>query len=148
MSDKINYSTRTPDFSRSGRFDGSIPASRWLARLAFDLKKGDGKILPEEFLEAVEILLDGDAAMWLDSSKMFRDIIDNKQQATENDVEALKEALKAEFPIRVIRSFKQLPEEPLLTYYGRAKHLLRRAYGRDEPVQVVKIRQGILINVN
>lgn len=154
MSDKINYSTRTPDFSRSGRFDESIPASRWLARLAFDLKKGDGKILPEEFLEAVEILLDGDAAMWLDSSKMFRDIIDNKQQATENDVEALKEALKAEFPIRVvertegnvqqeIRSFQQLPEEPLLTYYGRAKHLLRRAYGRDEPVQV---NTGMLIN--
>ncbi|RKF62841.1 hypothetical protein OnM2_030045 [Erysiphe neolycopersici] len=114
----------------------------------------DDQILPEEFLEAVEILLDGDAAMWLDPSKKFRDIIENRQQATENDVEALKEALKAEFPSRVvertegnvqqeIRSFKQLPEEPLLTYYGRAKHLLRRAYGRDEPVQV---NTGMLVN--
>ncbi|KHJ31666.1 hypothetical protein EV44_g4365 [Erysiphe necator] len=75
-------------------------------------------------------------------------MIENRHQATENDVETLKEALKAEFPIQVvertegnlqqeIRSFKQLLEEPLLAYYGRPKHLLRRVYRRDESVQVI-----------
>ncbi|RKF60417.1 hypothetical protein OnM2_051053 [Erysiphe neolycopersici] len=154
MSDKMRYGSRNPDFSRSGRFDGSIPASRWLARLAFDFKRMDDETSPEEFLEAVEILLDGDAAMWLDSSKIFRDMVDNRHEATENDVDIFKEALIAEFPIRVvertegnvqqeIRMFKQLSEEPLLTYYGRAKHLLRRAHGRDEPVQSAS---GMLVN--
>lgn len=143
MPEKINYSVRTLDFSRSGRFDGLIPASRWLA---FDMRNGNNIASQEEFLEAVETLLDGDAVMWLNSSKKFREMIDRRYDATLNDIEMFKEALVAEFPIHVIertegnvqqeiRIFKETPEESLLKYYGRAKNLLRKACGRNEPAQ-------------
>ncbi|RKF61117.1 hypothetical protein OnM2_044072 [Erysiphe neolycopersici] len=132
-------------FRNIEQFDGSIPASRWLARLSFDLKKGGYIASPEQILEAVEILLEGDAPTWLDSSRVFHEVVDERNEATENDVEMLKEAFIAEFPPRTvkklegnvqqeIRTLKQLPEETLLAYNGTAKHLLKRAYGRDEPV--------------
>ena len=55
--------TAMPDYSLCGRYDGTVPASRWLARLAFDMKRaGIPTAKPNDFFEAVEILFDGDAA--------------------------------------------------------------------------------------
>src|ERR1700753_3022261 len=49
-------SARLPDYSLCGKYDGSVPASRWLARLAYDMRRAGTAATPEEFFEATEIL--------------------------------------------------------------------------------------------
>ena len=131
------------DFDRVGLFKGKQPASRWLARLVYEEKRVGKKSTPEEFFEAVEILFEDDAAMWLDSSARYRRIIDDRGNATKEDVEEFQAALKIEFPTKTpcsrnektlqedIGGFAQGPEESLSSYYGRAQELLRRSHGRD-----------------
>ncbi|RKF65656.1 hypothetical protein OnM2_004041 [Erysiphe neolycopersici] len=43
-----------------------------LARLAYERKRVGRKNIPEEFLEAIEILFGDDAATWLDSNVRYR----------------------------------------------------------------------------
>jgi hypothetical protein len=137
--------TAMPDYSLCGRYDGTVPASRWLARLAFDMKRaGIPAAKPDDFFEAVEILFDGDAATWLDSSPRYRRMVDNRESAKQEDIDEFKQALVAEFPAKIIQQtegnvrmdikpFAQQSGEPLQAYYQRALHLLRRAHGRDDP---------------
>lgn len=51
-----------PDFTNSSRFNGDIPVSRWLTRLAYNFKKaGQNPPSLELFLEAIEMLLEVEA---------------------------------------------------------------------------------------
>ncbi|RKF66019.1 hypothetical protein OnM2_000033 [Erysiphe neolycopersici] len=85
-------------------------------------------VLPEEFLEAVEILLDGDAAI---------------HQATEN-VETLKEALKVEFPIQNRRKCaKRDPIVQAITGRASSSVLWKGKAPIEKPVQVIT---GIAVN--
>ena len=60
---------KLPDFTNSGRFNGDIPASRWLTHLAYDFKKaGHNPPTLELFLEAIEMLLEGEPVKRLDST--------------------------------------------------------------------------------
>ncbi|POS81791.1 hypothetical protein EPUL_006475, partial [Erysiphe pulchra] len=131
------------DYDKVGLYKGNQPASRWLARLSREMKRVRRDSTPEDFFEAVEILFEDSAANWLDSSARYRRIIDNRENATEEDVIEFKSALQSEFPAKSlvgrdernlqedIGSFSQETEEPLSSYYGRAQELLRRSYGRD-----------------
>jgi hypothetical protein len=137
--------SKLPDYTICGKYDGSGPAARWLARLAYDMRRADNPVdSPADFFEAVEILFDGEAATWLDSSPKYRRLVDQRARASQADVEDFKEALMAEFPNKVMeysetnvynemQSFAQSPNEALQSYYKRAQHLLRRAHGRDDP---------------
>ena len=87
-----------PNFMNSGRYDGDIPASRWLTRLSYDFKKAHyNPPTPELFLEAIEMLLEGEPAKRLDStphnsdllwdiwSRKFKDDDDNSDDDNDDD---------------------------------------------------------------
>jgi hypothetical protein len=134
-----------PDFKNSGRYEGDIPASRWLTRLAYDFRKASKNVpKPELYLEAIEMLLEGEPARRLDSTPRIRKIIDKRATATQFDVDTVKEWLTEEFPTSVqditeadvqteIENLSQGNEEALATYYQRTVSLLRRTHGRDKP---------------
>ncbi|POS82298.1 hypothetical protein EPUL_004695 [Erysiphe pulchra] len=134
------------DYDRVGLFKGKQPASRWLARLAYERKRVGRKIIPEEFFEAVEILFEDDAANWLDSNVRYRRIIDNRESATMEDVDEFETAMRCEFPTKSpnirdertlqedIGNFSQGPDETLYSYFSRAQKFLKRSYGRDVKV--------------
>jgi hypothetical protein len=136
---------KLPDFDNAGLYRGDIPASRWLARLAFDFQEG-GHIHPEpeRFLDAIEILLEDEPATRLESTPWIRKIIDKRRNASAADVQTVKNWLMGEFPILVengpdediqsdIEAFAQGGSESLSSYYQRAVTLLRRCSGRDNP---------------
>lgn len=58
-----------PDFRICGRFDGKTSAARWLSRLHWEFQHvghGDAGTLPHnEVLQAVDMLCEGDAAVFL-----------------------------------------------------------------------------------
>ncbi|RKF83269.1 hypothetical protein GcC1_004031 [Golovinomyces cichoracearum] len=134
------------DYDKVGIYDGGKPASRWLARLAYERKRVGRENTPEDFFEAIEILFEGEAAIWLDSSSRFRRMVDSREKATEEDVNQFKVAFQSQFPAKVedtkqegnlpaeIGSLEQKRDENLASYYERAKELLRRSYGRDIPI--------------
>ncbi|RKF78789.1 hypothetical protein GcC1_052039, partial [Golovinomyces cichoracearum] len=129
-----------------GIYDGGKPASRWLAGLAYERKLVGGENTPEDFFEAIEILFEGEAALWLDSSSRLRRMVDFREKATEEDINQFKIAFQSQFPAKVedtqqggnlpaeIGSLEQKRDENLTSYYERAKELLRRSYGYDIPI--------------
>jgi hypothetical protein len=134
-----------PDYS-AGHYDGTIPASRWLTRLNYDFKKaGHKKPDPEMFLEAIEMLMEGEPAKRLDSTPRIRKLIDRRStDSPQIDVDTVKEWLMEEFPSSVqdvtetdvqteIEGLLQMADEPLAAYYQRAASILRRTHGRDKP---------------
>ncbi|KAM3082544.1 hypothetical protein ACMFMF_002202 [Clarireedia jacksonii] len=99
---------------------------------------------PPRFLESVEILLEGAPAKKLDSTPRIRNIMDQLEKATQEDMDTVKQWLKDEYPVDVadlpetdlqseIESFRQNGNESMAAYYQRATQLLRRAHGRDRP---------------
>jgi hypothetical protein len=79
-----------------------IPASRWLTRLTYGFKKaGHNPSTPELFLDAIEMLLEGEAAKRLDSTPRLRRIVDQHSTAKARDVDDIKEWLQEEFPTAV-----------------------------------------------
>ena len=134
-----------PDFTNSGRYSGDIPASRWLTRLSYDFKKAKHNPLEAElFLEAIEMLLEGEPAKRLDSTPPIREIIDNRETATTQDVNHVRDWLLEEFPTAVtdvaktdvhveIGQWRQGRDEPLAAYYQRTLGLVKRAKTRDKP---------------
>jgi len=95
-------SMELPDFANAGRYTGDIPALRWITRLVYDFKKAGYRPPPSElFLEAIEMLLEGDPAKRLDSTPRIRKLIDTWITATEKNVVDVKEWLQEEFPTSV-----------------------------------------------
>jgi hypothetical protein len=73
-----------PLFTFAGRFDGSGPALRWLRRLDYDFKcAGTPKPDPADFLEAIDMLCEGEAESWIDSTPRIRAIMNNTKEAKE-----------------------------------------------------------------
>jgi hypothetical protein len=78
----------------------------------------------------------------LDSTPRIRKLIDNRDTATDNDVNVVKEWLMEEFPTSVdditeidvqteIKSLEQGPTEALGAYYWINLGILKRTHGRD-----------------
>ncbi|TQS36950.1 hypothetical protein Golomagni_02588, partial [Golovinomyces magnicellulatus] len=142
--DSVNMTEVLSSFDQAGRFSGDgSSGARWLSRLQYDFQKaGYGSPPTHLFFYAVDILFDGEAASWLDSTPTLRLMIDDREQSTKEQVDEFKEHLSARFPSQIIdysegniqhdiKAFSQVKSEPLMAYYQRALHLLRRAYGRD-----------------
>ncbi|POS87411.1 hypothetical protein EPUL_001146, partial [Erysiphe pulchra] len=104
------------------------------------------------------------AASWLDLTPMIRELIDNREKATEQNVAEFNEQLIAHFPAKLVtyiegnlqndtKNFAQKESETLTTYYQRALHLLRRSHGRDSLMKaaadnsLVPIEQSILNSI-
>ncbi|RKF57444.1 hypothetical protein OnM2_074041 [Erysiphe neolycopersici] len=103
MSLKEKDTTSAPvmaDYYKVGPVDGNKPASQWLARLAYESRRVGNDGTPEDFFEAVEILFEDDAALWLNSSSRYRRMVDSIGKATKEDMEEFKIAFQAEFPAR------------------------------------------------
>ncbi|KAI1000722.1 hypothetical protein K3495_g7478 [Podosphaera aphanis] len=135
-----NYS----DYALCGRFDGQkVTASRWLSRLNMDFKKASLKT-PEDFFEAIDILFEDKAANWLDTSPRWKRVVDDKENATEKDVNDFKKAICIYFKSNQeesdpnvqfdLRNLAQGPTEPLQQYYQRSLDLLCRSHCRNEPL--------------
>ncbi|KAI0999832.1 hypothetical protein K3495_g8366 [Podosphaera aphanis] len=73
---------------------------------------------------------------------MLRLMFDDREQSTKEQVAEFKEHLSARFLSQIIdyskgsiqhdiKVFSQAKSKPLMAYYQRALHLLRRAHGRD-----------------
>jgi hypothetical protein len=59
----ITIITTLPDYTQSGRYNGSTAAARWLTRLGYDFRKaGYEEPSASLFFEAVDILFDSEAA--------------------------------------------------------------------------------------
>ncbi|KHJ30201.1 hypothetical protein EV44_g3593 [Erysiphe necator] len=155
-----------PKFEQAGRFLGEgYSGARWLSRLDYDFKTAGHKITsPEIFFFAIDILFEGEAASWLDSNPVLREIVDNRDSATDKQVADFKAQLIERFPAKLvnhtegnlqndIKTFAQRESEPLTAYYQRAVHLLRRSHGRDTPRNasagrpLVPIEQSVLNSI-
>jgi len=134
-----------PDYKRSGEYDGSIPASRWLLKLTHDFKTARlYPPSPELFLESIEMLFHGEAAKRLDSTPRIRRIVEDRDTATDTEVEEVKNWMQEEFPKEIsdtveenlqseIEHLGQNETESLQNYYLRTVNILRRAHGKDRP---------------
>lgn len=88
-----------PGFEHSGKYDGKIPAARWLLRLKFDFRRGGHNSPSRElYLEIVEILSDGLAADRLACTPRIRRIMKNRATATDQQLLKVDEWLQEEFP--------------------------------------------------
>jgi hypothetical protein len=130
-----------PDFKLSGTFNGTTSASRWLSRLTYDFKKaGTLKPAPFSLIQAIDMLAEGKAAIYIDSH--HRALCD-KERPTSADAEKLCSALKFEFPPVLtdivetpiqdqIRDLAQLETEGLQAYSQRVARLLHKSGGKDK----------------
>ncbi|RKF82279.1 hypothetical protein GcC1_016038 [Golovinomyces cichoracearum] len=124
------------DYYKVGSVDGKKPAGQWLARLAYERRRVGNEGTPEDFFEAVEILFEEDAALWLNSCSRYRRMVDGRDKATKEDVEEFKIAFQAEFPARKLNVQEEgnvRSGSILRAYYGRSQELLRISHGRDAP---------------
>jgi hypothetical protein len=145
MGDNSGSGDSLPDFKNSGYYKGDIPAFRWLTRLVYDFRKASQNIpRPELFLEAIEMLLEGEPARRLDSILRIRKIVNKRSEATQVDMNTIKEWLTEEFPISVqditeadiqteIENLSQGANKALAIYYQYMVSLLYRTHGRNKP---------------
>ncbi|RKF73290.1 hypothetical protein GcM3_094011b [Golovinomyces cichoracearum] len=106
-----------PTFHICGKYDGSIPAIRWLNQLHGEL--GSHYTL------------------------VTADFIDKEKEPNAKDIEEFKQAVTKRFPRKKVESdvgnvqediqnLQQELNESLDSYHERAQELLRRSNGRDE----------------
>src|ERR1700759_4196117 len=122
-----------PDFKLSGKFPKGN-AARWLKAIKADFRREDIEVTPSNFLEAVYVQLDGDAADWADSNATILRILENAEEATTTQQKLVEDSLKARFPgtntDKVIdaqaelNSFEQNKGETLTNSHQRALALL------------------------
>ncbi|KAI6247430.1 hypothetical protein HI914_04558 [Erysiphe necator] len=108
-----------------------------------ELKKAPLK-KPEDFFQAIDILLEDKAANRLDTSPRWRKVVDDKKNATERDVIDFKKPICIYFKSNQeqtdpnihsdLRNLAQGPNEPLEKYYQRYLDILSRSHCRDEPL--------------
>ncbi|RKF65622.1 hypothetical protein OnM2_005018, partial [Erysiphe neolycopersici] len=111
-----------PTFHICGKYDGSIPATRWLNQLQGDLRLHYTQVTAVVFFEAVSMLFVGKAGEWLDSLPEFTKFVDKEVEPSDKDMEEFKRAVMRRFPrknveVRVgnvqedIQNFRQEPNE-------------------------------------
>ncbi|SLM40420.1 hypothetical protein LPUS_11218 [Lasallia pustulata] len=137
-----------PDFSLCGPFNGrnGQTAARWLKKLEWELKRcssTQGTITPAEYLQAVELLLVDDAAVWAETTPGIAELLEDLDP-TEDTLAQFKALFLQKYPTKTldtpaihfdskIADLRQLADEPLIAYYKRMITLLSRVGGRDRP---------------
>jgi hypothetical protein len=129
-----------PDFKLSGKFSKGN-ATRWLKAIKADFKREGIDLTPSNFLDAIYIQLDGEAADWADSNPTILRILEDSQDATVAQQQLVEDSLKARFSSAItdqatdaqaeLDNFEQNKEESLTSYYQRAVTLLTTFTIRD-----------------
>lgn len=94
------------------------------------------------YLRAIDMLLEGKAATWLDSNPRVRALVDLGMEATVDTIRELNGALKEEYPAAIMDTAEisaQMPmdtltqgqDEALAAYYHCTTNILRRTHGKD-----------------
>ena len=140
----MNSLSSRPTFGFCRTYDGSEPASRWLKRLEFELRGSrggrDGIITPEQYLSSVDLLLEGDAADWAESSPEISTILAGPH--TSESLARFFSLFKERFPTKSvetvsttfpeeIEALRQNVGESLTSYYQRTIQISYRFGARD-----------------
>ncbi|RKF78464.1 hypothetical protein GcC1_055043, partial [Golovinomyces cichoracearum] len=100
-----DMATKTyPTFHICGKYDGSIPAIRWLNQLHGELRPHYTLVTADVFFEAISMLFVGEAGEWLDSSPEFIEFIDKEKEPNAKDIEEFKQAVTKRFPRKKVES--------------------------------------------
>ncbi len=139
-----------PDFALCGPFTGKNgqSATRWLKKLEWELRKHSsaGSIDPADFLQAVDLLLADDAAVWAETTPLITQLLETPAP-TSDTVSQFKSLFSQRYPIKIsetapvhfdseISDLRQQEEEALIAYYQRTTGLLSRVGGRDRPREI------------
>ncbi|TGJ79930.1 hypothetical protein E0Z10_g8845 [Xylaria hypoxylon] len=144
-----NQNQDLPNLADCGHFDGETAAARWLQRVKWEFRRVGvtaGSDRCPEIIEAVNMLCEGKAAVFLDSSAILQAIIGRAERNKSNpdDLTILETSLREKFPTRLVDELAVLPAEDLqslsqesteslVSYYARTQALLTRMGGRDRP---------------
>lgn len=147
-----------PDFSLRGPFNGKIgpSATRWLKKLEWELKRCSstaGIIILADYLQAVDLLLADDAAVWAETTPGVAELLEDPDRTEDTLVH--QGPILPEIPCQdhrhasvhfdsEISGLKQLEDESLIAYYKRTVSLLSRVGGRDRPRSMTAARMPAL----
>lgn len=132
-----------PDFAFCGTFNGkgSESGSRWLKKFEYEHEYYCPKehISPDFYLNTLNLLLVEDAAIWADTTEEIVSLFE-KKLPNQDDVKLFKVWFTLRYPppsiiplrfSNEIRELRQMPQEPLASYYNRTSYLLARVGGQN-----------------
>lgn len=145
------YQRTGPDFRFCGQFNGKDgqSAGRWLKKFDWEMSgyKIDGQIPPKTYLEALDLLLIDEAAIWAESTVDIAIMLSNVAP-TQVTVDQFRNAFTQKYPSQVIdvapisfdaemSDLKQASTESLLAYYKRVLALMNQVGAKDRPRSVI-----------
>ncbi|KAG5930916.1 hypothetical protein E4U59_000725, partial [Claviceps monticola] len=137
---------KLPSAQEIGTYDGKVPPERYFRRLGHTLKhiNGGETVDPSTHISMFELALEGDAAVFAETSSQIRSIMSRASQGTASntDLGDLQQAFSVKFPPAVAEKkvvtgadvvMRQTEGEHLTDYYNRVLNLYQRAGGQDKP---------------
>ncbi|KAG6175486.1 hypothetical protein E4U36_000469 [Claviceps purpurea] len=136
---------KLPSMREIGTYDGKIPAERYFRRLGHTLKHvNDGKqVDPSTYISMFELALDGDAAVFAETSFQVRSIMSqaSKGVASDKDLDDLQRTFSVRYPpaaeekktvIWADIDVRQAEGEDLTGYFNRVLNFYQRAGGQQK----------------
>ncbi|KAG6194275.1 hypothetical protein E4U50_000711 [Claviceps purpurea] len=136
---------KLPSMREIGTYDGKIPAERYFRRLGHTLKHvNDGKHVDSStYISMFELALDGDAAVFAETSSQIRSIMSqaSKGVASDEDLENLQRTFSVRYPpaaeekktvVWADIDVCQAQGEDLTGYFNRVLNFYQRAGGQQK----------------
>ncbi|KAG5952053.1 hypothetical protein E4U57_006420 [Claviceps arundinis] len=136
---------KLPSMREIGTYDGKIPAERYFRRLGYTLKHVNGgeQVDPSTYISMFELALDGDAAVFAETSFQVRSIMSqaSKGIASDEDLENLQRTFSVRYPpaaeekktvIWADIDVRQAEGENLTGYFNRVLNFYQRAGGQEK----------------
>ncbi|CCE29325.1 uncharacterized protein CPUR_03018 [Claviceps purpurea 20.1] len=136
---------KLPSMREIGTYDGRIPAERYFRRLGHTLRHlNDGKqVDPSTYISMFELALDGDAAVFAETSFQVRSIMNqaSKGVASDKDLDDLQRTFSVRYPpaaeekktvIWADIDVRQAEGEDLTGYFNRVLNFYQRAGGQQK----------------
>ncbi|KAG6119523.1 hypothetical protein E4U12_001154 [Claviceps purpurea] len=142
---------KLPSMREIGTYDGKIPAERYFRRLGHTLKHvNDGKHVDSStYISMFELALDGDAAVFAETSFQIRSIMSqaSKGVASDKDLDDLQRTFSVRYPpaaeekktvIWADIDVRQAEGEDLTGYFNRVLNVYQRAGGQEKSTTSLK----------
>ncbi|KAG6063981.1 hypothetical protein E4U16_000765 [Claviceps sp. LM84 group G4] len=142
---------KLPSMREIGTYDGKIPAERYFRRLGHTLKHVNGgeQVDPSTYISMFELALDGDAAVFAETSFQVRSIMSqaSKGIASDEDLENLQRTFSVRYPpaaeekktvIWADIDVRQAEGEDLTGYFHRVLNFYQRAGGQEKSTTSLK----------
>ncbi|KAG5950635.1 hypothetical protein E4U58_001528 [Claviceps cyperi] len=136
---------KLPSMREIGTYDGKIPAERYFRRLGYTLKHAnDGEHVDSStYVSMFELALDGDAAVFAETSFQIRSIMSraSKGVASDKDLEDLRRTFSVRYPPAAEEKrtiiwpdidVHQAKGEDLTGYFNRVLNFYQRAGGQEK----------------